>query len=363
MKKLNIPTSKQGLKKHKGPVNIPSNHITMEGIPYPVLGIADNGQTQVMQPDQNYMFDGASNVLEIPMHMINQYMQQGGTVQHLNPSVSNEPKNYEDLRMRINQKNRERLAQVDYMRLTNLPNRERHQGGSKSREREREKQDGGLVSILPENVEQAVITPNGRYIQLLSTDAQNKPREPRESRNTKESSKDSEPYDGGKKQTTNKQLMDKPKTVPKPNMKNNVPVQEDAVKQSQRVQNSTSKGLEINSPDIKKNPYLFPIQSGGLDINMLSNNNHRLYSEFYNLSSTAAQHRGYPETDNNKDITNSALFELEGIVKQNRTGRAKGLNQPVTAKEMMYFLRKVTGKDKIYINELPLLLEKIKKGK
>lgn len=52
---------------------IPSNEITMQGVPYPVLGISDTGDTQMMQPGQDYTFDGSS-VTEIPM------MQKGGAV-------------------------------------------------------------------------------------------------------------------------------------------------------------------------------------------------------------------------------------------------------------------------------------------
>lgn len=52
---------------------IPSNEITMQGVDYPVLGISDTGDTQMMQPGQDYTFDGNS-VTEIPM------MQKGGAV-------------------------------------------------------------------------------------------------------------------------------------------------------------------------------------------------------------------------------------------------------------------------------------------
>ena len=48
------------------PVIIPSNEITMEGVPYPVLGISDTGDTQMMYPEEDYTFDGES-VTEYPM--------------------------------------------------------------------------------------------------------------------------------------------------------------------------------------------------------------------------------------------------------------------------------------------------------
>jgi len=57
---------------HPGEVTtIPSNDITMKGVNYPVLGVSDTGDTQMMQPDQDYKFDG-KKVTEYPM------MQEGG---------------------------------------------------------------------------------------------------------------------------------------------------------------------------------------------------------------------------------------------------------------------------------------------
>lgn len=50
---------------------INSNQITMQGVDYPVLGISDTGDTQMMYPDQEYSFDGSS-VTEYPM------MKNGG---------------------------------------------------------------------------------------------------------------------------------------------------------------------------------------------------------------------------------------------------------------------------------------------
>ena len=45
---------------------IGSNDITMQGVDYPVLGISDTGDTQMMYPDQDYKFDG-EKVTEFPM--------------------------------------------------------------------------------------------------------------------------------------------------------------------------------------------------------------------------------------------------------------------------------------------------------
>jgi hypothetical protein len=50
---------------------IGSNDITMQGVDYPVLGVSDTGDTQMMYPDQDYKFDG-KKVTEFPM------MKKGG---------------------------------------------------------------------------------------------------------------------------------------------------------------------------------------------------------------------------------------------------------------------------------------------
>ena len=52
---------------HPGEITeIGSNNITMQGVPYPVLGISDTGDTQMMQPNQDYKFKG-NKVTEYPM--------------------------------------------------------------------------------------------------------------------------------------------------------------------------------------------------------------------------------------------------------------------------------------------------------
>jgi hypothetical protein len=52
---------------HPGKVTqIDSNNITMQGVPYPVLGISDTGDTKMMQPGEDYKFEG-NNVTEYPM--------------------------------------------------------------------------------------------------------------------------------------------------------------------------------------------------------------------------------------------------------------------------------------------------------
>jgi hypothetical protein len=45
---------------------IPSNRITMQNVPYKVLGIDDTGHTKVMHPEKDYGYPGGE-VLEIPM--------------------------------------------------------------------------------------------------------------------------------------------------------------------------------------------------------------------------------------------------------------------------------------------------------
>jgi hypothetical protein len=68
-----IITDPAGQYNHPGQVTrIPSSNITMKGIGYPVLGVADNGQRQMMQPGQNYVFPGAKYVDEFPQ------MKKGG---------------------------------------------------------------------------------------------------------------------------------------------------------------------------------------------------------------------------------------------------------------------------------------------
>lgn len=59
--------------KYPGQVTkIPSNHITMKGVNYPVLGIDDEGNEQIMLPGLDYVYPG-DNVTEYPM------MQYGGS--------------------------------------------------------------------------------------------------------------------------------------------------------------------------------------------------------------------------------------------------------------------------------------------
>lgn len=61
---------------HPGQVTkINSNEITMQGVPYPVLGVDDTGYAQMMQPEMDYTFPG-QYVTEYPM------MQYGGLTKY-----------------------------------------------------------------------------------------------------------------------------------------------------------------------------------------------------------------------------------------------------------------------------------------
>ena len=71
-KDLNKKPSKPKVPKnqwqHPGEItNIPSNNITMDAVSYPVLGVPNVGQPQMMYPDQQYHYPDADNVTEYPM--------------------------------------------------------------------------------------------------------------------------------------------------------------------------------------------------------------------------------------------------------------------------------------------------------
>jgi hypothetical protein len=69
---------------HPGKVTrIASPNITMQGVPYPVLGVGSNGQEQMMYPGQDYNFGGASYVDEYPM------MKNGGGLLSKSVTCSN----------------------------------------------------------------------------------------------------------------------------------------------------------------------------------------------------------------------------------------------------------------------------------
>ena len=70
-----VPISENGLYDYpEQTVKVPTKDgkITMKGIKYPVLGIANTGEEIMMQPEKEYHFKGATEVLEIPQ------LQDGG---------------------------------------------------------------------------------------------------------------------------------------------------------------------------------------------------------------------------------------------------------------------------------------------
>jgi flagellum-specific peptidoglycan hydrolase FlgJ len=75
----NLKVSKKGYKKNS-PDNkeeqllIPSNHITMKGVPHPVMGIDDTGHQMMMMPGEEYTFPG-SYVVETPLKKAQAGMQ------------------------------------------------------------------------------------------------------------------------------------------------------------------------------------------------------------------------------------------------------------------------------------------------
>jgi len=68
---------------HPGEITeINSNNITMEGVDYPVLGVSDTGDTQLMQPGEDYKFKG-KKVIEYPQAQdgwLSKYEQQPQTL-------------------------------------------------------------------------------------------------------------------------------------------------------------------------------------------------------------------------------------------------------------------------------------------
>jgi hypothetical protein len=72
-KSKDVITDPKGQWAHPGEITrIPSNNITMQGVNYPVMGIANTGQQQMMQPGEDYTFPGADYVDEYPQ------MRKGG---------------------------------------------------------------------------------------------------------------------------------------------------------------------------------------------------------------------------------------------------------------------------------------------
>ena len=70
----------RGQWKYPGQITeIGSNQITMQGVPYDVLGISDEGDTKLMKPGKNYKFKG-KKVTEFPMAKNGRRQEQKGLV-------------------------------------------------------------------------------------------------------------------------------------------------------------------------------------------------------------------------------------------------------------------------------------------
>jgi hypothetical protein len=83
-KPKDIITDPMGQWKYPGlPTRIPGNDITMEGVGYPVLGVANNGQRKIMLPGADYTFPGADYVDEYPQ------MKKGGTSKSKSGTITN----------------------------------------------------------------------------------------------------------------------------------------------------------------------------------------------------------------------------------------------------------------------------------
>jgi len=77
----------QGQYNHPGKVTkIDSNKITMQGVPYPVLGVSDVGHTQIMHPGGEYAYDG-STVTEYPILASGGDVQNQGQLKNLNQLI------------------------------------------------------------------------------------------------------------------------------------------------------------------------------------------------------------------------------------------------------------------------------------
>ncbi|XAI97386.1 hypothetical protein [Leptolyngbya phage Lbo-JY46] len=69
------------------PVIIPSNNISMENVPYDVVGISQQtGESKIMKPNKKYHFGNTKSVLEIPIHML-QAGGPNGTRKTVTPDV------------------------------------------------------------------------------------------------------------------------------------------------------------------------------------------------------------------------------------------------------------------------------------
>jgi hypothetical protein len=95
----------EGQYKYPGiPTRIPSDEITMQDVPYPVLGVDNLGNEQVMQPGKKYVFSGADYVDEFPI------AKYGGLVTGLTNTSGN---------LLMNKKGKRMMAQSGSLSATN----------------------------------------------------------------------------------------------------------------------------------------------------------------------------------------------------------------------------------------------------
>ena len=108
-KPKDIITDPMGQWKYPGlPTRIPSNDITMKGVGYPVLGVANNGQRKIMLPGADYTFPGADYVDEYPQ------MRKGGAKKKKTRSLSGTNKIMLTHPLLQNYKNKVYDPNVDY---------------------------------------------------------------------------------------------------------------------------------------------------------------------------------------------------------------------------------------------------------
>jgi hypothetical protein len=108
-KPKDIITDPMGQWKYPGlPTRIPSNDITMKGVGYPVLGVANNGQRKIMLPGADYTFPGADYVDEYPQ------MRKGGAKKKKTKSLSGTNKIMLTHPLLQNYKNKVYDPNVDY---------------------------------------------------------------------------------------------------------------------------------------------------------------------------------------------------------------------------------------------------------
>ncbi len=98
---------------HPGEVTIiPGTDITMEGVDYPVLGISDTGDTQMMYPGEDYDFDG-DYVTEYPMMKSGGWLskyQSGGPLSRSNLEMMSTLQ--KDIKKQKDKKGRELLVEA-----------------------------------------------------------------------------------------------------------------------------------------------------------------------------------------------------------------------------------------------------------